>query len=299
MDYRDVIYGSIKLTDIERIVINNPYFQRLRYISQLSSVSLVYPGATNTRFVHSIGACHVAGLYCTHLKLDEEYTQIIRLAALLHDIAHGPFSHLFEKAVEYNHDEYRFILLPKIVDAKYIEPITNIWKDIDKVGSMIVQGPVGSDRIDFTLRDAHYTGMEHFGTIAYDRIINNSLLLETSFLRENLETSFQKKTKSLTIGYKKKVQDDIAQMLQARKYMYKHVYFHTKVQQAELLLIEPIREFMKNKNIDIDFLDLTDMMILSYDHKNIRRYKLRSIPYAEINLVIDDKKLEKNEIIYV
>ena len=126
MAIRDPVHKWIKFTEAERAVIDHPYVQRLRWISQLTSVSDVYPGGTNTRFAHSLGAMYLAGKYMKSLlknftgkdnkdQNSAKCIQIARLAALLHDIGHGPFSHAYDRAVytqiypdaEKGHDEHR------------------------------------------------------------------------------------------------------------------------------------------------------------------------------------------------
>ncbi len=93
---RDPIHGFITVQGRELDVLDTPLFQRLRRIHQLAMARLVYPGALHTRFDHTLGVLHVAGRLCQQLNIDRHHTNIIRLAALLHDIGHGPFSHVSE-----------------------------------------------------------------------------------------------------------------------------------------------------------------------------------------------------------
>ncbi|HSF49813.1 MAG TPA: HD domain-containing protein, partial [Nitrososphaeraceae archaeon] len=100
----DPIHRYIRFTELEREIIDTPVFQRLRKIRQLAGAHLVYPSAQHTRFEHSLGTMHLAGLAGLTL-LDKGYIEKkdqlegLRLAALLHDIGHGPFSHLFEEVL--------------------------------------------------------------------------------------------------------------------------------------------------------------------------------------------------------
>jgi len=107
---RDPIHGWIKFSYEERCLIDSPLVQRLRHIGQLTSVNLVYPGGNNTRFEHSLGAMHLASMYAdvilestlfVPLEPEEKVKlkQLLRVAALLHDIGHGPFSHSFDRTV--------------------------------------------------------------------------------------------------------------------------------------------------------------------------------------------------------
>src|SRR5213593_3524683 len=102
----DPVHRSIRFSQAEREVIDSPAFQRLRRIRQLAGAHLVYPSAQHSRFEHSLGAMHIAGLAGETLLgkgyIDQaEALQDLRLGALLHDIGHGPFSHLFEEVLEY------------------------------------------------------------------------------------------------------------------------------------------------------------------------------------------------------
>lgn len=265
MNYRDPIHGIINLTLVEKEIIDTPLFQRLRHIKQLTCVDLVFTGGNHTRFSHSIGVCHLAGIYAKHLGFDPKYTQIVRLAALLHDIGHGPFSHTFDRIVYYKfyndnsekfhgHDRHRFFLLSffKSILAKYdLNPddIEDIWSGRDIIGDAITHGPVGADRMDFILRDSYFTGTQHFGTIAADRIISNSLI------------------KNGMLVYKSKIIQDICQALFARFYMYENVYLHKTVCAADVLVRKILEEYVKTINIDdvltnVDkFLTLTDEIL--------------------------------------
>jgi HD superfamily phosphohydrolase len=100
MEIRDPIHGLIKYDEKEEKLINSSIFQRLRGIKQLALANLVYPGAHHTRFEHCIGTMHLAGRIAKQLKLSTERIKILRLAGLLHDIGHGPFSHVSEQIME-------------------------------------------------------------------------------------------------------------------------------------------------------------------------------------------------------
>lgn len=107
MEIRDVIHGSIEVSASEAKIIDSPFFQRLRNIKQLGFAENSYPGATHNRYIHSLGACHTAGIAIRHAldgaglkpKTMERFTAALRCAALLHDIGHGPLSHTTEFAM--------------------------------------------------------------------------------------------------------------------------------------------------------------------------------------------------------
>ena len=97
---RDPIHGFIRLNEKEADIIDTRAFQRLRNLRQLAFAYLVYPGAVHTRFEHSLGVCHVAGQLAKKLEFNDDEARLVRLAALMHDMGHGPFSHVSEEALE-------------------------------------------------------------------------------------------------------------------------------------------------------------------------------------------------------
>lgn len=111
MEIRDVIHGTIEVSDSEALIIDSPFFQRLRNIKQLGFAENSYPGATHNRFIHSIGACHMAGMAFDHAfdgesgliarrpKDAKRFRAALRVAAMLHDVGHGPLSHTTEFAM--------------------------------------------------------------------------------------------------------------------------------------------------------------------------------------------------------
>ena len=103
----DPIHKNIKFTLVEKEIIDTFVFQRLRRIRQLAGAHLVYPGALHSRFEHSLGSMFLAGLagqtlFSKDYFTDQDYIQKLRIAALLHDIGHGPYSHLFEEILKTN-----------------------------------------------------------------------------------------------------------------------------------------------------------------------------------------------------
>lgn len=91
---RDSVYGDISLNKFEQKVLDMPQFQRLRRIKQLGLINLIYPGANHTRFEHSIGTMNLGSKLANELELSKDEIEVVRISALLHDIGHGPFSHV-------------------------------------------------------------------------------------------------------------------------------------------------------------------------------------------------------------
>ena len=97
---RDPIHGFIRLSSDEADIVETPVFQRLRGIRQLAMANMVYPGALHTRFDHTLGVFHVTSLLCDVFKFSDEDKRLVKLSALVHDLGHGPFSHVSEGALE-------------------------------------------------------------------------------------------------------------------------------------------------------------------------------------------------------
>ncbi len=173
---RDAIHGNIAFDETECAIINTPEMQRLRYIKQLDVAYLVFPGANHCRFEHSIGSMHVAKELISHIYEDEE--KELSYVGLLHDIGHGPFSHLSEfvmkKYLKKSHEQVGEEILVNsgikdILESSGLsfERISSYFKNSASVD--LVGGALGSDRIDYLMRDSHYTGVA-YGVIDYERL---------------------------------------------------------------------------------------------------------------------------------
>ena len=193
-EIRDPIHGLIELSQKEVNLINTSTFQRLRRIRQLAMAFLVYPGTLHTRFDHSIGVMHIAGRISDQLKLAKEDCERIRLAALLHDIGHGPFSHVSE----YLLDQYApnqasgESIREKIHEKVTVEIIKNdpeiheVLTDEERefVVEMIegktkrdfrrdiVSSDLDADKLDYLLRDSYFAGVK-YGTYDLEKIIES------------------------------------------------------------------------------------------------------------------------------
>ena len=227
IEITDPIHDFIRINNTEKQIIDTSIFQRLRRIKQLSGAHLTYPGAQHTRFEHSLGVMHIASmagesLYSKGLISRNDILNL-RLAALLHDIGHGPFSHLFEEVLQRkkkkSHEQIgkQIILKTEIgdiiskngFDKKLIH---NLAVGEGKLQFMneIISGTLSADMMDYLLRDGFFTGAEH-AKIDHNRITysldvyNNKLALDYSAL-VNFET-----------------------MMISRFQMFKAVYFHKTV----------------------------------------------------------------------
>jgi HD superfamily phosphohydrolase len=181
---RDPVHNFIALREIEVKLLATPAVQRLRGIRQLAMANLVYPGALHSRFDHSLGVCHVAGLMAERLDLNPDHAELVRLAALLHDLGHGPFSHVSEYALErYANREaipadQKKEKIHELVTAHIIEHDSDIARYLSEdtrsrivrllakghgppILRSIVSGPLDADKQDYLLRDSHFCGVQY------------------------------------------------------------------------------------------------------------------------------------------
>src|SRR5581483_6496126 len=200
LEVRDPIHGFIYREPDERDIMDTAVFQRLRRLRQLALANLVYPGATHSRFGHSLGAFHLAGKIATALGVDETERRLVRLAALLHDVGHGPFSHVTEPILKKHSDAKK--LGPDIKEAKIHELISwHIIKSSPELSKLIsdrqreqvigllkgtwghsylqeiVSGPIDADKQDYLLRDSVFSGVK-YGVYDQERLSNTLLIHE-------------------------------------------------------------------------------------------------------------------------
>ncbi|HQG37820.1 MAG TPA: HD domain-containing protein, partial [Chitinophagales bacterium] len=181
--FNDPVYGFISIPyDIVFDIIEHPIFQRLRRIQQLGLSSLVYPGATHSRFHHSLGAMHLMSKSLEVLKskgntITEAESEAAVLAILMHDLGHGPFSHALEGVLVENipHENISLLLMEKlsVEFGEKIEVAIQIFNNTypKKFLHQLVSGQLDMDRMDYLNRDSFYSGVSE-GVIGYDRILN-------------------------------------------------------------------------------------------------------------------------------
>jgi putative nucleotidyltransferase with HDIG domain len=176
---RDPIHGYIEISEPEFSLIDTLAFQRLRGIKQLARADLVYPSLVHTRFEHSLGVMHVASEMGKRLKLEEPQIKALRAAALLHDIGHGPYSHVFENVLENGqHEDVTCKIITEneeMVDAigrSGLEPedVVEVFENTASISHEILSSPLDADKIDYLLRDAYHAGVA-YGLFDYHRLI--------------------------------------------------------------------------------------------------------------------------------
>lgn len=230
----DPVYGFIRFPEEELLqIINHPWFQRLRNIKQMGMAQLVYPGAVHTRFHHSLGACHLMGkaldeLKAKGLEISKEEYLAARIAILLHDIGHAPFSHALEHTLieGVSHEEISKLIMQQLNDEMggILEEAISIFNGSHPKHYLhqLVSSQLDVDRMDYLNRDSFYTGVSE-GVIGYDRILqmltvnNGSLMVEEKGVHS------------------------VEKFIIARRLMYWQVYLHKTVLSAEILLINILK----------------------------------------------------------
>ncbi|MEM0286648.1 MAG: HD domain-containing protein [Nitrososphaerota archaeon] len=233
----DPVHGFIKVQESELAVVDTPEFQRLRFIRQLASAYLAYPGANHTRFEHSLGVMHVSGLASGVLiekgYLNKDEGNMIRLASLMHDIGHGPFSHVLDELIHekhgINHEDttQRIVRKSSIADALTAHGYSARTMSDLAVGKLsgkrkymneLVAGGLSADLMDYLLRDSYYTGAG-FGRVDIARVIDSFDIYEDH----------------LAIG--RDALNAFESLALARYEMFKAVYFHKTVRAAESMIL--------------------------------------------------------------
>jgi uncharacterized protein len=287
----DPIHRYIRFSETEKEIVDTVIFQRLRGIRQLAGAHLVYPSAQHSRFEHSIGTMHIAGyagetLFSKGYFEDEDKVQQLRLAALLHDIGHGPFSHLFEEVLMEKHNMNHEDMGKQIISRSEISDILGKHgynsSDICKLSfgqsniqffNEIISGALSADMMDYLPRDGLFTGVE-YGKIDYHRLISSFEVTTDGHLAINKSALYS-----------------LESMLISRYEMYKAVYFHKTVRSAEVMLLRSIMLADEQLNLTDKtlnkYLSLTDeitlerIRLLGNDNKSAVRlaqdYKSRKL----------------------
>ncbi|WP_255149160.1 HD domain-containing protein [Halorarius halobius] len=176
---KDSVHDWIPLDPVAADLLDTEAVQRLRHIKQLSTVRLVYPSASHTRFEHSLGVYHLARQALDHLDVDADRAAHVRAAALLHDVGHGPYGHQTEEVIRRHagtdHDELGDLLyrtdLPGVLERHGLDPerVVALVRGDGELGQL-VSGELDVDRMDYLVRDAHHTGVP-YGTIDHGRLV--------------------------------------------------------------------------------------------------------------------------------
>jgi HD superfamily phosphohydrolase len=242
-EIKDPVHGYVYITEAEKQLIDSYPVQRLHRLRQLAGSEFVYSGANHTRFEHSIGVMYLAGKLTENQNLSpllsEEEIQIIRMASLLHDVGHGPFSHVFEhllvKFLSKTHEDMTLWIVQK---SELRDIISGLGYDADAIGKLavgelrrrgkafldqIIQSAVDVDKLDFVVRDTYHTGAE-YGYVDVFRLIH---MLDV--LGENL---------AVDVGALSALESFVLARLES----FRSIYFHRVGRAAQIMLATAMEE---------------------------------------------------------
>jgi len=245
----DEVHGYIPLTDLELSIIDTPTFQRLRRVKQLAQAWFVYPGAVHTRFSHCLGAMHLMGYIAGRLSreglIPKDDLQLLKIAALLHDVGHTPYSHAietyFRERFQVTHEDISAWIItedPHIKDVlgeHGIEPreVAAIvsGRHKDPTYNMLLGSDLDVDRLDYLLRDALHTGVK-YGLIDIHRITTTLTVDEGGY-----------------IAVPEKAVQAAESFYIARLHMYRSVYYHKTITAYQLLINAIYEEMIEDPRV--------------------------------------------------
>ena len=310
----DGVHGSIRLDGLYGDLLDTPEMQRMGQIHQLGLANLVFPGANHTRMEHMIGAFHLAGRFCSSLGITGHEAEMLRVAALVHDVGHPPFSHTFEDVLKrrlgIDHMELTARIIRGLVDVvpegettvlrnqpRIVDCIENSGLDVGEVAELVmmeegvgglaayltslIHGPVDVDQLDYLMRDAHYTGVAQ-GRIDADRIV------ETSVISNG------------TMAVSRRGMSAVEGLTVSRVLMNSSVYFHKTVRIAEMMLTKAVSMLDRDHFVDV-FKD-TDASLSErlkvhggYQREIALRLKYRRLYKSSLLLSIDGMNSEQRK----
>jgi len=242
----DPVHGFIRIPhEILFDIIEHPYFQRLRRISQTGLLNLIFPGATHTRFHHAIGAMHLMftaleTLKQKGIKISEEEEKGAMLAILMHDIGHGPFSHALESMLmhDWHHENLSLLLMNRLNDefegqlSIAIEMFQGKYHR--KFFNQLISSQLDVDRLDYLKRDSFFTGVSE-GNVNTQRIISMMNVCQDELVIDA------------------KGVYSIENFLMARMFMYWQVYYHKTSALAEFILVKILKraKYLVSQGIDL------------------------------------------------
>ncbi|WP_199351028.1 HD domain-containing protein [Haliangium ochraceum] len=245
--FRDPVHGIIELRGDDRAlapILETRAFQRLRRIKQMGFAWLVYPGAEHSRFGHALGAFHLANRVTRALAVEPSLARLVKIAALLHDIGHGPFSHAWEQVFAgADHERWSMRIASEsgelcevlsALDPGLPQQLVGFWDKSHRpaFARKLVSSQLDVDRLDYLLRDGHYSGVG-YATFDLDWILH-ALRIEP--IRGGSDPA------DLVVDYRRG-KFAVEQYLFARSYMYAQVYHHKTVRSAEWMFVKLMQRF--------------------------------------------------------
>ncbi|MDY3513834.1 HD domain-containing protein [Riemerella anatipestifer] len=286
----DPVHGFIKIPyEILFDVIEHPYFQRLRRISQTGLLNLVFPGATHTRFHHALGAMHLMFLALETLKLkgvkiSKEEEQSAMLAILLHDVGHGPFSHALESVLmeDWHHEKLSLLIMSRLNDefsgalSVAIEMFQGNYHR--KFFNQLVSSQLDVDRLDYLKRDSFFTGVSE-GNINAQRLISMMNVADDELVID---------AKGIY---------SVENYLTARMLMYWQVYYHKTASLAEFMLVKILKraKFLISQGVNLEASENLKYFLYKKDFSSMSEEDLSRFINLDDTDVLQAIKLWQNE----
>lgn len=306
---RDPIWDYIYITpEVERLI-DTIEFQKLRHISQLGHVVLVYPGARHSRFEHSLGVYHLAKIFLRRLldsdpplRLENEDIAVFIAAALLHDIGHYPFSHILEELhifFEDHEKRARFIIENK--NGEIYNVLKHVWgispdrvanvidyrdmdiPDRDLRLARILSGTLDPDKIDYLLRDSRYCGVPFGESVNKDRLISSIV--------------YDEEAETLAINHKGI--SAIEALIFTNYLMYRNVYWHHTARSAVALFKTILFELLSHPDNGLkpsDFYLISEYELM--DLIESRLLDLKMLDYYKLLKSLKRRRLYKRGVIF-
>ncbi|MEM1657876.1 MAG: HD domain-containing protein [Candidatus Jordarchaeales archaeon] len=296
---KDPIYGYIQCDFEEVKVIDTEAVQRLRRIRQLAGSEFVYPAGVHTRFEHSLGVMHLSNLMAESLVskgyLESDAVEMIKIAGLLHDVGHGPFSHVFEalliRHLKKTHEDITMEIITQTSLKDAVESIGLNAKDVALLAvgklqkkhkeflSQIISSSIDCDKLDYILRDSYHTGGE-FASIDVFRLIHTIDLHEGNLAVDLVALP------------------TLESFLVARVELFRSIYFHKASRAAQILL----EKGLEKVNEEINIVKVSPQEYLNYDDYSVWGLMLQckgSKPYIERLKMRDLPKVSYEKIFFV
>lgn len=255
---KDPVHGTMQFSSQEngwiKPFIDSENFQRLRHIKQLGLADWIFPGAVHSRFSHGLGCCYIVSQICNKLGISDEDKQLVMIAGLLHDIGHGPFSHMFEEIFRHKsiqHEMWTPFFMQEYASTEFLRtynqrnkknPLTKekIFQIQDlithrfegnKLLADIVSSQLDADRLDYLLRDSHFCGVT-YGHYEFRWLLHCLAII-------NLDGKNR-------LGITRKGVGVVEEYLMARRLMMRNVYQHGKKIGSEFFMQSFLKELSSN-----------------------------------------------------
>jgi HD superfamily phosphohydrolase len=324
---RDPVHGDIELSRDELRLVDTAEFQRLRGIKQLGSASLVYPGATHTRFEHSIGTLHLCDQLLSAcnknaardpagcLRISDEERRVLRVAALLHDVTHIPYGHNIEDQTGLlpRHDEpARFAAMLGDTElgaeldrqglrAEVLAILSGAGRAVPSFWKQVVSDTIDADLLDYLRRDAHYTGLE----LRYDRRVLDYFRVDRAGQQMFVDCE---KNGML----REDIVSELLRVLECRYHFSERVYYHHAKVAAGALLSRMVELAMRSgvltaKHLQrmtdeslvwrLGELDLGEAAATERLHRFVARYQRRALPKRVLVLPFYQNQTVQDELL--